>query len=141
VSPGDGGALRVSIRILVFLTSSLLLAMAVFGGQVWWARRLATIALQQPVIIENKESLIRSWEAHPWCGIYGEKLPNYRGFLGWPAHLSLGRKTWIPRRTYYELLKLTTGQDLGNDPSAWRTWFKNHPNLRWDKSQKWFVDR
>ena len=37
-------------------------------------------------------------------------------------------------------MAILTGQNLGNDPSAWEAWFKAHPNLVWDPKQKRLVE-
>ena len=79
-------------------------------------------------------SMMTDWETCPW---YGRQVFNDVSDERWKTWLAMPR--W-PRSAYYELAKLLTGQDLPNDPDAWKAWFKAHPNLVWDNKQKRLVE-
>lgn len=66
-------------------------------------------------------ALLRTWTECPWYGRRPEKWDSDWKHYG-----------WIPRRTYYELLKLMTQKDLGDSPAAWDVYFRAHPNQIWD---------
>ena len=112
---------RRLVRSLVVLTALLCLGMAGYGGQVWWAKELA--AEFRYSFLEgaddpspSKHVLVRVWKTVPW---YGEVAPRAA-----PSMFSGERagRSWMPRRTYYELMKRRTARDLGNDPGAWEKW-------------------
>ena len=121
-------------RVLVGLTTMLCLGTAGYFGPTWWARRVAgkmystdlALALSRNAVKGNERAAFQifllGWREDPWCG--------------YPAPGII----WYPRRTRYELAKLATGLDLGNDPDAWMAWFKAHPNLIWDYHLKRLVE-
>jgi len=119
------------VRFRIVLAALLCLGVAAYAGQMWQAKRVASIraalwGMQIPLTryrsdAEKFGELLREWRRSSWHGKW------FRGS---------GKLRWIPRRTHYEEMKLITGQDLGNDPAAWESWFKTHPNLVWDERQK-----
>ena len=135
-------AMRWIPRALVVLTALICLGVGGYAGQGWWARKIANDhapffycegAGGRGVNAHAHHSgihldLLRSWRGCPW---YGER--------GWFSDSN--GKVWIPRRYYRESLIVLTLQDLGNDPTAWETWFNAHPNLVWDEDQERLVDR
>ena len=130
------------VRVLVVLTVLLCLGMGGYAGQVWWAKRIAERVFQEearhpfrPFLdYSHDPKFVRcnrvwfQWDEAPWYGMYVEDKIYFKD-------------GWVPRRTFYELLKLLTGEDLGNDPSVWEAWFRAHPDLVWDEKLKRLVER
>ena len=136
---------RWLVRTGVVLTALLCLGMAGYLGQTWRARRLATLWAEtyshvapQGMRQANASSWLYDWNNTPWYGKWGGAplLIDIGDDTPHQFIMYTGKRRWIPRRTYYELLMLVTGQDLGNDPSPWESWFKAHPNLVWNEKLK-----
>lgn len=129
---------RWRVRSLVVLTALLCLGLAGYAGQIQVSKRLGRRMHREagahgagsvkPII----EQTLWEWQHTGWSGradpLFGGHWYDVSGIA------------WLPRRTYYEFLKLYTGEDLGNDPDAWEAWFKAHPNLVWDEKQKRLVE-
>ena len=141
---------RWLVRALVLLTALLCLGVAGYGGQVWWAKRVAVRIAQEyfgPVNVdmdrsinflsywdrEQAKKLIKDWRQTPW---YGKQftLGLHYCFAKYPV-------VWVTPRVYAEVARVSTNQVLPNDPSAWEAWFKAHPNLIWDEKLNRLVDR
>ena len=155
-------------RALVVLTVLVCLGVGGYAGQVWWARRMAEdiitttfsipgFNLVQPGLdLDWPHSLKKEWGDVPWYGRFGCFGVNFhtiqkKAIMGRPAsgvigtthsspYIHLNSWVWHPRRTYFEVLKLMTGESLPNDPSAWETWFETHPDLVWDEKRKRLVE-
>ena len=127
---------RVLVRTGVGLTALLCLGTAGHAGQTWWARRIALRDAQflgaprlssdgrRELPNEQGAYFLDSWRKTPWYGI---------PFAG-------GSDLWMPRRVWYERLRLLTGQDFGPELGAWEAWFKAHPVLVWDPKLKHLVE-
>ena len=143
---------RLWPRLALILTAFLCLGTAGYAGRAWWAKENARDCYRSNRSIAHPipMDLVVSWKLAPWVGDMGD--PGALSFAGgdfgpsFPTH-ACGlwsirhpfRKYWFPRRTYYELLKIVTGLDLGNNPATWEAWFKTHPNLVWDVKRKRLV--
>ena len=121
------GSTRWLPRALVVFTVLICLGVGGYAGQVWVVRMSASDA------VERGRKIGRFEDLQSICGIW-RKTPWY-GFWFWD-----GEHGWWPRRSHYEILKMLTGLDLGNDPAAWEAWIKAHPNLVWDEKRKQLVD-
>jgi len=127
---------RRTIRIVVILTALLCLGLAGYEVQVWWAGRVARKVLP---ILHPFEDLPKG--TTPVSCILGcihdaRRLPWYGRWYGFKH----GPAVWMPKRTYSELLRLTTGQDFGENLDTWEAWLKAHPDLIWDEKLKRLVE-
>ena len=133
---------RWLVRSLVILTALLCLGTAGYAGQVWWAR--------QNVLHEivNMNFKMNAEEEANWDGSVEAQQQATARVLSleiqfWQECPFYGRwygSQWYPRRTHFEVLRCITGLDLPNDPSAWESWFKAHPNLVWEEKRKRLVE-
>ena len=125
-SPGATETLiqRRAAKALVVLTALVCALVGGYAGHVWWARRLAREHLPGLLRSSTLSDFFTQWRECPWYGLRGR-----------------GPDPWIPRRTFRELLVAATGQDLGDDPEAWKGWFRQHPVLIWDKKFGHLVDK
>jgi len=118
----------------------LVLGVAGYAGQVWWARRIkCQLPYHRQLLawnITDAESVVQwtlaGWRRSPWWGEW--VCDNNDPFAPQKTHV------WVPRRFYYERFRVISGDDVGNDPDAWEAWFKAHPNLEWDETQKRLVE-
>ena len=133
---------RWLVRSMVVLTALLCLGTAGYCGQVWYAKRLAREALRYslwrisglPPDRGKAEQFVgdtlAQWRDTPW---YGWLFSEGKWCFGVDDAL------WIPKRAYYEEFKLVSGDDVGNDPSAWETWFRAKPALLFDMERNRLV--
>ncbi len=126
---------RWFVRSLVALTATFCLGVGGYAGQVWWAKRVAFQVRTEGFPQGNAE------DTSGWLGVWG----TFIGYLAtwercpWYGFCEGGR--WIPRRTFYEFFRAATGQDLPDDPAAWRSWLNGaQSGLAWDDKQKRFVE-
>ena len=132
-------------RALVAGTIMVCLGVGGFVAQSWWAKQVSEDVLtlawnmnQAGPRFYSPKVHLKHWRAMPLWGRFGTfPLPT----AGTQSRFAFGSdRLWAPRRTYYEMFKSLTGEDLGNDPSAWEAWLNAHPNLVWDEKRKRLVD-
>jgi len=125
---------RWLVRGLVIGTALLCLGVAGYAGQVWQAKRIASEWRSSQYYRTNPREALKShilwWPKTPFYGEWGDLWETLHGL----------HHFWMPRRTHYEILKLLAEEDLGNDPSAWEVYLKDHPDLVWDDQLKRLVD-
>ena len=136
---------RLMPRVLVVLTILVVLGVGGYAGQVWWARRIASdyMVSRGPFVVSRNvihgellQARFEDWKhPNPWRG-WGPYTECHFGDEG----VMVSVPTFLRGRVWNEYFKLMTGVDLGDDPSAWETWFKAHPNLVWDPKQKRLVE-
>ena len=131
---------KQAVRACVVLVALGCLLLTGHAGLSWWARRVALEHREEGFVPTTCSAYLSrtgwqhqtqlkialaEWRAIPW---YGATF-KWRDLSSSGQYSSYWR--WVPARAHYEMLKLITGQDLGNDPSAWEAWSGLHPDLVW----------
>ena len=138
--------LRWLVRAGVILTALLILGTGTYFMQVWRARNLAArwakaySLAPQGAHRADPASWISQWNDAPWFRVWGCGTPALFDTHATRFVMYSFRERWVPRRAYYELLMRVTGQDLGNDPQAWKVWLEAHPNLVWNEKLQRLVE-
>ena len=134
-------------KVLVGLTALTCLGVGGYAGQVWWARRMAA-RVTDPKDLGHRRVLgqcrlghyFSTWRECPTWGRWSETFDYYKSNDGSSYFLKLGHRCWIPRRTYWEALRIVFGQDFGDDPDLWEAWFESHSHHIWSEKRKQWVE-
>ncbi len=133
---------RWFVRAILVLTVVLCIGTACYTAQAWWAKQIASEECLQDVWFSHEEGLclftgyacdhsipvLPWWRECPWYGVFGRDATLQR------------KRSWLPRRTFREILVRATRRDFGDDPAAWEGWFKAHPDVVWDSAQGGLVN-
>ena len=82
------------------------------------------VSLHKSVDSQECERFIQEWRDTPWHG----------------GRYVLDEHLWMPKRSYYEILRNLTGAYLPDDPDCWENWVRAHPRLVWDANRGRLID-